>query len=592
MIRLFSIIFERANPTTIGLTFLISIFLSKSYAQVQLISSGPINSFALNYPANLQSYPSGLSVMFLSNQNNTSSSTLSLNGMAPKNIYKNVNMPLIANDILNGQAVTLIYDGTNFQMLSNSANTPTSNLWTISGTHLYPSDLNGNVGIGTSSPFNALSLVGNTVPAVDLGTFLDIQNTNGNQGALAGIRFKANSVTTDFRYNFAIFNYWNQLSTVAANNMGFAVKSNNTAANVSTADIKMNITDAGNVGIGTQNPQSTLDVKGNIQISNASIPMGLMTEVLGITPILNLSVNFRETNKNISYRGGAVRIDTRYANGTIPMFQFLSRSPGSTFDNLTLVSITEDGNMGIGTTKPSAKLDVDAGSILINSTIGSASSRPPVTSIRIDGEISARGVGGSNSLISDDGFLRLSAGGGTNTSNKSYIDISGYSTVSGMANNIVLGTSGSEKMRILSNGNVGIGTTSPIAALDVNGSISITSSTGKVTRINSGSSNNLVPLAYFYVKGGATPVVSGNTSNVAFSNRVGTGFYEFNITGENFTTATIVNYVIVATLQGLIAGGSIRSGAGTGVPNTLRINTYNNAGTATDYNYSVVIYKQ
>lgn len=46
---------------------------------------------------------------------------LSLNGMPAKNIYKNVNIPLAANDILTGQAVSVIYDGSNFQMLTGPA---------------------------------------------------------------------------------------------------------------------------------------------------------------------------------------------------------------------------------------------------------------------------------------------------------------------------------------------------------------------------------------------------------------------------------------------------------------------------------------
>ena len=71
----------------------------------------------------------------------------------------------------------------------------------------------------------------------------------------------------------------------------------------------------------------------------------------------------------------------------------------------------------------------------------------------------------------DDGFLRLSAGGGSNAVGKSYIDISGYSTIPDMHNNIVFGTLGSEKMRITLLGDVGIGITNPAQKLDVFGNI-------------------------------------------------------------------------------------------------------------------------
>ena len=77
---------------------------------------------------------------------------------------------------------------------------------------------------------------------------------------------------------------------------------------------------------------------------------------------------------------------------------------------------------------------------------------------------------GSNdgSTAYDAGFLRLSAGGGTSVANKSYIDLYGYNS-----NLIALGTKGTERMVISSDGNVGIGTTNPSAKLDVNGSLSL-----------------------------------------------------------------------------------------------------------------------
>lgn len=71
----------------------------------------------------------------------------------------------------------------------------------------------------------------------------------------------------------------------------------------------------------------------------------------------------------------------------------------------------------------------------------------------------------------DDGFLRLTAGGGTNVSTKSFIEITGYSTVPDMNQNIVLGTNATERIRIGPNGYVGIGTKNPQSLLSVAGSI-------------------------------------------------------------------------------------------------------------------------
>ncbi|MCV9930944.1 tail fiber protein [Flavobacterium sp. LS1R47] len=97
-------------------------------------------------------------------------------------------------------------------------------------------------------------------------------------------------------------------------------------------------------------------------------------------------------------------------------------------------------------------------SINLNGGLTNSSPRPPVTNkTLLNGEI--RGYGSSDPLT-DDGFLRLSAGGGTNNI-RSYIDLSGYSTQADMYGNIVMGTWGTERMRINSDGNLGIGTADP-----------------------------------------------------------------------------------------------------------------------------------
>jgi hypothetical protein len=103
----------------------------------------------------------------------------------------------------------------------------------------------------------------------------------------------------------------------------------------------------GNVGIGTIFPKAKLDVNGNIQISTATLPMGLITELGGTTPLLNMSVNFHE-NKIPSYLGAAFRIDAR-SSTTIPLFQWLSRDAGTTIDN-TIMSLTPNSTWGMGTT--------------------------------------------------------------------------------------------------------------------------------------------------------------------------------------------------------------------------------------------------
>jgi len=149
---------------------------------------------------------------------------------------------------------------------------------------------------------------------------------------------------------------------------------------------------------------------------------------------------------------------------------------GSLNDIMTLRS---DGNVGIGLTSPAFILDVDGVSrsrgVVVNSSFNNNTARPALSSGTTHPSYEIRSLGGNGnvgSTGSDDGFLRLRAGGGTSTNNASYIDLSGYSVYSGndMRRNIVFGTSGTERMRIRENGNVGIGVASPAYKLDIHDS--------------------------------------------------------------------------------------------------------------------------
>lgn len=114
---------------------------------------------------------------------------------------------------------------------------------------------------------------------------------------------------------------------------------------------------SGPIGIGTESPKATLDVRGGIQISTAAIPMGLTSEVNGTTPLLNLDVNFRHGNKDTTLPGAAFRIDTRDGS---PLFQWLSRLEGSTIETEAMV-LTTEGRLGLGTSNPGARLNVSSG---------------------------------------------------------------------------------------------------------------------------------------------------------------------------------------------------------------------------------------
>ncbi|GAA3912768.1 hypothetical protein GO495_25140 [Chitinophaga oryziterrae] len=95
--------------------------------------------------------------------------------------------------------------------------------------------------------------------------------------------------------------------------------------------------------------------------------------------------------------------------------------------------------------------------VAMNSKLINTQDRPAITTGFIAGEIN--GFSGAGQTA-DDGFLRLSAGGGTTAATKTFIDISGYtaSATNDRYENIILGTQGLERVRVDGSGNVGIGT--------------------------------------------------------------------------------------------------------------------------------------
>jgi hypothetical protein len=131
--------------------------------------------------------------------------------------------------------------------------------------------------------------------------------------------------------------------------------------------------------------------------------------------------------------------------------------------------------VGIGTTNPTAKLNLVGGGIRIFSGFSNNSTARPALNTSTIGNYEIRGVGGGGGATQadggDDGFLRLSAGGGTNANTQASIDLSGYSSLADMSSNIAMSTGGTERLRIDNFGNVGIGITTPTTKLYVNGDI-------------------------------------------------------------------------------------------------------------------------
>ncbi|MFA6006869.1 MAG: glycine-rich domain-containing protein [Candidatus Paceibacterota bacterium] len=318
----------------------------------------------------------------------------------------------------------------------------------------------GYVGIGTTTPLALLDIYGSsTVPTRTATGQLLIRSNNsqavdtGGSIAFGGYKDDVPLIPSSIR-NFASIVGFKENSTTN-NQLGYLAFSTNNSTAMTEA---MRITSGGLVGIGTTTPWAKLSVSANTSDSNVD----------GTQPIFTVasSTLTATTTSFTVLRNGNVGIGTttpayllNIAN-IAPMFylsdtdavsglhhRYIQSSNGTMFfgkgsdsySNTDQVMIDTNGNVGIATTTPWAKLSIHEGTrgnpqiVLDNLGAGVAGQYAKITF----------NDAGDNSL---DFQTNYSAGTGN------YISFS---------------PANAEKMRIQQNGNVGIGTTSPSAKLEI-----------------------------------------------------------------------------------------------------------------------------
>lgn len=113
------------NGTTAGGIIIPNAYDLQQHGFDYATAGGTANALTLTLAPALEAYNAGATIKFKAAANNTGASTINVNGLGAKNIYKKSGGTvgaLAADDIINGGTYTATYDGTQFQLEAASPN--------------------------------------------------------------------------------------------------------------------------------------------------------------------------------------------------------------------------------------------------------------------------------------------------------------------------------------------------------------------------------------------------------------------------------------------------------------------------------------
>lgn len=331
---------------------------------------------------------------------------------------------------------------------------------------------NGNTGIGTTTPFNLLGISGAIPPTAgnNEGVFLDLHNSLGSANHMAGIRFKVNSFTTNERFNAGIFY---RLNPSVVGELNFAIKSIASVANISASDIRMTLAETGNLGIGTTVPASRVHVAGSNTL--ASRAAGTLLDINTTTLNVNAYMRFTQDGPGLQ---NPFFVGVDFDNGISELWNQDALPMRFGTSNAERMRITGAGNVGIGISTPLNTFHVATEAMATSENV--IFEGHSATSTRGSG-INYRRSRGTivtpAAVVSGDYLGGMTASGRTstayNTSSSIQFEVDAAVAGTSVPGRITFGTTTAlastptERLRINSEGNVGIGTTVPDSRLHV-----------------------------------------------------------------------------------------------------------------------------
>jgi len=456
--------------------------------------TGSYPNFTISSTDNNTTYSAGTGIDITTGiiTNTAADQTVILNngtGIAVSGTYPNFTI----NNTLPAQSYTA---GSGISIANNTINS----VWTKSGESIFNNNAQ-NVGIGIQNPQSALHIHGGNTGLSSTSKLIASPNPNPIPVSTGGtLQFTNPTTGTSVADGLIMGTFMNTAYIKQCENSSLDLYTNNQK--------RFSISGNGNVGIGTTaNPTAKLEVNGNLKITDipvltqttdfltvdangfigkrntasladnlgnhiATMNINLGDKFLSATgenkgikissnnkiSLLEESVNgFQISNNNeIPFRRG-ISIDNDNGgtnnNGNFNFwihnwqnsaFNFMRRNDDSNTNFTNLVTIKQNGNVGINTTNPGAKLEVahdDASGGMTINRLNATTAKSQIT-------------------FRQNGSEKWSLGTDMSSENK---------------NNFFIwdNTNSAARLFINENGNVGIGTTEPNVKLDVNGSIRI-----------------------------------------------------------------------------------------------------------------------